>query len=225
MPKAIVHGNPPSKKEEQPFAEQLLELDFPPAEPLHVWYTRLLETRDTDAIILAIGLGLFVIEMKSWSLTSIRGIDADGVELDPSVPRSTTAPPWVQAFNAADSMQNRIKHTTEYHPRLGPLWISPAAALFRVSRAGFRERFSADVRSKHALESITKGVLFSEDFADGKSFLARLRLIKGIRCTVRSLVKVIPLPFIPAKLLKIWKTSSAGSSVPAKRRRPRTGDA
>jgi len=64
MANAKLYGNLAEKIQERPFADLLGDLDFGLIR-VHVWYTRILGTRDVDAVLLAEGLGLFVIELKS----------------------------------------------------------------------------------------------------------------------------------------------------------------
>src|ERR1051326_9030003 len=56
--------------------------------------------------------------------------------------------------------------------------ISPAAALFRISRAGFEGRFNGNAKSAYALADMSRGLIFLEDLLDGSAFVNRLRLIK-----------------------------------------------
>ena len=137
MAKARVHGNLPEKIQERPFADLLGELDFGTSR-VHVWYTRILGTRDVDAVLLAEGLGLFVIELKSINLSAIKEISGDnGLILHDYVKSSTKKPPWLQAIDAAESLQNKIQATPAHREMLKELWIAPGASLFRINREGF----------------------------------------------------------------------------------------
>jgi hypothetical protein len=58
MSKARIHGNLPEKIQEHPIADQVSPLDFWDRRA-HVWCTRILNTRDVDALILVERVGLF----------------------------------------------------------------------------------------------------------------------------------------------------------------------
>ena len=71
MSKARIHGNLPEKIQEHPIADQVSPLDFWDRRA-HVWCTRILNTRDVDALILVERVGLFVIGLKSdWALARL----------------------------------------------------------------------------------------------------------------------------------------------------------
>ncbi len=92
MAKANIHGSLPEKIQERPFADLLGALDFA-ANQVHVWYTRILGARDVDVVLLAEGLGLFVIELKSINLSAING--DNGLILHDYVESSTKEPGWL----------------------------------------------------------------------------------------------------------------------------------
>lgn len=179
MAKARVHGNLPEKIQERPFADLLGDLDFGTIQ-VHVWYTRILGTRDVDAVLLAEGLGLFVIELKSINLGAIKEINGDnGLVLNDNVKSSTKKPAWLQAIDAAESLQNKILATPAHKDLLKDLWIAPGAALFRVYRETFRLRFGKEIQFRHAAEELAGGMIFAEDLADGRTLLKRLEYIKA----------------------------------------------
>ena len=178
MAKARVHGNLPEKIQERPFADLLGELDFGTSR-VHVWYTRILGTRDVDAVLLAEGLGLFVIELKSINLSAIKEISGDnGLILHDYVKSSTKKPPWLQAIDAAESLQNKIQATPAHREMLKELWIAPGASLFRINRQGFLARFGHEPQFSHAADELADGMIFAEDLIDGRTLLKRLEHIK-----------------------------------------------
>jgi hypothetical protein len=179
MAKAKVHGNLPEKIQERPFADLLGDLDFG-ATRVHVWYTRILGTRDVDAVLLAEGLGLFVIELKSINLSAIKEINGDnGLILQDNVKSSTKKTAWLQAIDAAESLQNKIQATPTHRDMLKDLWIAPGAALFRIYRESFLVRFGRELQFRHAAEELADGMIFAEDLIDGRTFLKRLEYIKA----------------------------------------------
>jgi hypothetical protein len=177
--KAILHGKEPAIPQERPFAETLSCLDFG-NERLHVWYTRVLGTRDIDALLLWEGFGFFVIELKSLGLSAIAAIDEDnGIHLRPWVRSSTKKAPWQQALEAAESLQSRFHTSDHYRNTLGPLWVSSSAALFAISREAFRLNFGKEARYQHACEQLAAGMIFAEDLRLGVDLLKRLKYIKA----------------------------------------------
>lgn len=93
-------------------------------ERLHVWYTRVLGTRDIGALLLWEGFGFFVIELKSLGPSAIAKIDDNGIHLRQGVKSSTKKAPWQQALEAAESLQSRFNTSDHYRDTLGPLWVS-----------------------------------------------------------------------------------------------------
>ena len=177
--RTILHGKKPLKFQELPFARKLERLDFG-NDRLHVWYTRVLGTRDIDVLILWEGFGFFVIELKSINVSAIASIDEDnGIHLQPWVKSSTKKAPWQQALEAAESLQSRFNSSEHYKEPLGSLWVSSSAALFAIPRELFRSTFGEDHRYVHACEQLAYGMIFTDDLLTGAAFLERLRYIKS----------------------------------------------
>jgi hypothetical protein len=129
---------------------------------------------------LAEGLGLFVIELKSINLSAIKEINGDnGLILHDYVKSSTKKPAWLQAIDAAESLQNKIQATPAHREMLRELWIAPGASLFRIHRQGFLARFGPEPQFRHAADELAGGMIFAEDLSDGRTFLKRLEYVKA----------------------------------------------
>lgn len=171
-----LHGRLPWRPQELPFAEELLKLSVPRTNEIHVWFTQIVGTPDIDAVLVCKQIGLFVIELKNWGLTAIEEIDGvEGITVAEEVKKSTTKPPWQQAFDAMDVFSRRLKS----YPAAKYVWGSPAAALFNVSREAFVRKFREKSTSSEVLSIISDGVIFADDLVDGHGFIERLRYVKN----------------------------------------------
>jgi hypothetical protein len=179
MPQATLHGMFPDSRNERPFAKRILDLDFPFGQAPHLWFVQILGVRDVDAIILVPNLGLFVIELKSYPLSCILEVSHSGWRLDPSVKHSTKSPPWKQAQYACNSLKGQMERST-YWKQLRRPWLSAGGALYRISRAAFKNRFGTEATQieKEWLDRLCEGLLFAEDIENGPTFIARLRRLK-----------------------------------------------
>jgi hypothetical protein len=180
--KARLHGKPPARRQERPFYEYLSQLEFSENNAIDVWFTQLLSTNDTDAVIVCRNIGLFVIELKYWSLGAIRNrpiTAVEGIEIDEHVKKSTTLTPWQQAFNAVDALSKRLESARGVEPILRRAWISGGAALFNISRSRFFSQFSENGSTLSALDDIANGVIFAEDLDYGTAFIERLKYVKA----------------------------------------------
>ena len=177
--KPILHGQLPTRPQEEPFARYLLALDIPPEHRLDVWFTQILGTPDIDAVILCHGVGLFVIELKSWGVSAIKKITAvEGIEVDEHVKKSTRKTPWQQAFEAGDALSGKLSSAPGVNSSARSAWISCGASLFNISRSAFLRRFGGTVSTPYAVKLISEGVLFSEDLSDGTALVQRLKYMK-----------------------------------------------
>lgn len=171
-----LRGRLPWRPQELPFAEELLKLSVPKANEIHVWFTQIVGTPDIDAVLVCKQVGLFVIELKNWGLTAIEEIDGvEGITVAENVKKSTTKPPWQQAFDTKDAFSNKLR----LYPSAKGVWVSPAAALFNISREAFVRKFREKSTSPEVLKIISEGVIFSDDLVDGQKFVERLRYVKS----------------------------------------------
>ena len=178
MTLATFHTDLPNKPQERPFAETLQRLDFPPTRVPQLWFRPIQGIPDTDTILLCPGIGLFVIELKSWSLSCLLGVGANGLRVDPQC-KTSSKQPWGQAQDACDALKKQMERRNYWDERSKP-WFSAGVALYRISRNAFMERFSGGVNT-HELESIkylSEGLIFAEDLDDGETFVRRLDIIK-----------------------------------------------
>lgn len=80
--KPKLHTEMPQHQSEIPFANRLLELQFPVDNQPHVWFIKIPGLKDIDAVIFIPKTGLFLIEMKSWPISGISHISSQHFELD-----------------------------------------------------------------------------------------------------------------------------------------------
>ncbi|WP_162601245.1 nuclease-related domain-containing DEAD/DEAH box helicase [Occallatibacter savannae] len=173
--KVVIHGRLPWRPQEYPFAELLQKLSVPPENEIHAWFTQILGTPDIDAVVVAKNIGLFVIELKNWSLGAIHEIHgAEVIKIDENVKKSTTKPPWQQAYDAMDVFSARMVN----YPACNGVWFSSVASLFRIYRESFLRKFKQHCTAPGALELIANGVIFADDLLSGRAFLDRLKISK-----------------------------------------------
>lgn len=174
---AIFHSPFPSKPQERPFADMLQRLTFPDEKPLHIWFSKILGVPDIDTIILCPNVGIFVVELKSWSLSCIKSIGHFGFEIDPSC-KSSSASPWEQSKNACDALVSQMKRSSQWKNLRTP-WLSSGLSLFRISQETFRSHFpKADRTTVDQITFLSDRLIFADDLEDGMKLIQKLKFIR-----------------------------------------------
>jgi len=167
----------PESRNERPFAERVLALEFPEDNRPHFWFGRIPGCRDIDCAVWFPRNGLFVLELKSWPLSCIKRITTDGIDLDEGVRKSTSKPPWNQARDAAFTLKHRLVRDPDCRQELARLWLAWAVGLFNIRRGDFTERLESGTGASGGAafqQLIETATVFQEDLDSGLDFLNRL---------------------------------------------------